>query len=143
MFMTCHVKKSINISDYGNILACGAIYSQNVVLKTFLILNDTIATWQHLVAKSELFGCLWFDPAIHVLTYDFQSSFFPTLSLSEAFYGSQEGIFFSCLPNHYWFILCWIEQKKSSRNNAKFMERIRFYGISVCIPSFKASFSIC
>ena len=36
-----------------------------------------------------------------------------------------------------------LNKKKSSRNNAKFMERIRFYGISVCIPSFKASFSIC
>ena len=59
MFMNCHIKKSINISDYGNILACGGIYSQNVVLKTFFfILNDTIATWQHLVAKSELFGRL-------------------------------------------------------------------------------------
>ena len=56
--MTCHVKKSINISDCGNILACGAIYSPNVVLQTFLILNETIATRQHLVAKSELFGRL-------------------------------------------------------------------------------------
>ena len=35
MFMTFHVKKSINISDYGNIVAYGAIYSQNVVLKRF------------------------------------------------------------------------------------------------------------
>ena len=33
--MICHIKKSINISDYGNIFACGAIYSQNNVLKTF------------------------------------------------------------------------------------------------------------
>ena len=64
MFMNCHIKKSINISDYGNILACDTIHSQNVVLKTFLILNDTIATRQHLVAKSELFGRSWFDPAI-------------------------------------------------------------------------------
>ena len=70
MFMTCHVKKSINISDYGNILACGAIYSQNVVLKTFLISNDTIATWQHLVAKYELFGLLWFDPATLIYCFD-------------------------------------------------------------------------
>ena len=39
-------------------------YSQNVVLKTFLIWNDTRGTRQHLVAKSELFGRLWYDPAI-------------------------------------------------------------------------------
>ena len=69
MFMTCHIKKSINISDYGNILVCGAIYNQNVVLKTFLILNNTIATRQHLLAKSELFGRLWFDPAITSLLF--------------------------------------------------------------------------
>ena len=37
MFMTYLFKKSINISDYGHVFACGAIYSQNVVLKTFLI----------------------------------------------------------------------------------------------------------
>ena len=59
MFMTCHVKISINISEYGNTLACEAIYSQNLVLKTFLILNDIIAA---------LFGRLWFDPAIQKQT---------------------------------------------------------------------------
>ena len=64
MFISCFVKKSINISDYGYILVCGAIYSQNVVLKTFLIWNDTLATRRHLVDKSELFGRFWFDPAI-------------------------------------------------------------------------------
>ena len=37
IFMTCFVNKSINISDYGFIFACGAIYSQNAVSKTFLI----------------------------------------------------------------------------------------------------------
>ena len=62
--MTWYVWKSINTSDYGHIFACGAIYSQNVVLKTFSIWNDTRTIWQHLVAKSELFRHLWYDPAI-------------------------------------------------------------------------------
>ena len=80
--MTWHVKKSINISDYGNILACGAIYSQNVLLKTFLILNDTIAARQHLVAKSELFGRLWFDPAIKSWPLFWNNTLKPCLNLS-------------------------------------------------------------